>query len=107
MSKQVNGRVVEKRVTGKLCWLAFFFTACYAMFSNKYRTRGFIPKMFVVLLILVLINLELSYLFDDTDWLWNLIEGVYFGMMFNTWYYHQLMKNGYQEDRNKRSLEFE
>jgi len=107
MSKQVNGQVVQKQVTDKFCWLAFFFTAFYAIFSKKYRTRGFIPKTLVVLLILVLINFGLSYLFDDTDWLWDLIEAIYFGMMFNTWYYHQLIKNGYQEDMNNRSTDFE
>ena len=100
MTKLVNGQLVIKQVRGRFSWLAFFFTAFYAVFSKKYRTKGFNAKMFVILLILVLINCGLSYLFDNTDWLWNLIEAVYFGMMFDTWYYHQLLKNGYQADEN-------
>lgn len=107
MTKWVNGRVVEKPVTGKFCWLAFFFAAFYAAFSKKYRTKGFIPKMFVMVLILVLINCGLSYLFDDTDWLWDLLEGIYIGLMFNTWYYDQLVKNGYQEDYDHEPVQFE
>lgn len=87
MTKLVNGQRVTKEVAGRFSWLAFFFTAFYAVFSQKYRTRGFIPKLFVILLILVLINLGLSYLFDDSDWVWNSIEAVYFGLMFDTWYY--------------------
>ncbi|RRK09213.1 hypothetical protein D1831_14050 [Lactiplantibacillus garii] len=107
MIKQVNGQTVKKLVIGKFCWWAFFFTAIYAAVSKKYRTKGFVAKMFVILLILVLINFGLSYLFDGTDWLWNLLEGVYFGLMFNTWYYDQLIKNGYQEVHNHQPVEFE
>ncbi|KZU92996.1 integral membrane protein [Lactiplantibacillus plantarum] len=92
MTKLVNKQLVTKQVAGRFNWLAFFFAAFYAVFSNKYRTRGFIAKLFVVLLILVLINCGLSYLFDGTDVLWNLIEAIYYGLMFDTWYYHQLLK---------------
>ncbi len=105
--KQVNGRVVEKMVSGKFCWWAFFFSVFYAVFSKRYRTKGFIPKMFINVLILILINCGLSYLFDDTDWLWNLVEAIYLGLMFDTWYYDQLIKNGYQVDHNRQPLEFE
>ncbi|BEI48164.1 hypothetical protein ACPT8I_08005 [Lactiplantibacillus plantarum] len=107
MVKQVNGRSVEKTVVGKFCWWAFFFGAFYAVFSKKYRTKGFISKMFINVLIIVLLNCGLSYLFDDTDWLWNLMEAIYLGLMFNTWYYDQLIKNGYQEDHKRTPLEFE
>lgn len=107
MIKQVNAQRVEKPVSGKFSWWAFFFAAFYAVFSKKYRTKGFIPKMFVNVVILVLINCGLSYLFDDTDWLWNLIEAIYVGLMFNTWYYDQLVKNGYQESHDQQPLEFE
>lgn len=107
MVKQVNGRSVEKAVVGKFCWWAFFFGAFYAVFSKKYRTKGFISKMFINVLIIVLLNCGLSYLFDDTDWLWNLMEAIYLGLMFNTWYYDQLIKNGYQEDHKRTPLEFE
>ncbi|QGQ38611.1 hypothetical protein [Lactiplantibacillus plantarum] len=107
MSKQVNGRTIEKTVVGGFCWWAFFFTAFYAMFSKKYKTKGFITKMMVNLLILVLINCGLSYLFDDSDWLWNFAEAIYFGLMFNTWYYNQLIRNGYHENHQHESLEFE
>jgi len=100
-------KLMSKQVTSKFCWWVCFFTAFYAVFSKKYCTRGFIAKTFVVLLILVLINFGLSYLFDDTDWLWNLIEGIYVGTMFNTWYYHQLINNGYQETVTNQSTEFE
>lgn len=63
--------------------------------------------MFINVLILILINCGLSYLFDDTDWLWNLVEAIYLGLMFDTWYYDQLIKNGYQVDHNRQPLEFE
>ena len=54
-----------------------------------------------------LINCGLSYLFDDSDWLWNFAEAIYFGLMFNTWYYNQLIRNGYHENHQHESLEFE
>lgn len=105
--KQVDQRMVSKRVPAKFNWLAFIFTAFYAVFSRQYRTRGFIAKLFGDLLLLVLINCGLSYLFEGSDWLWNIIEAVYFGSMFDTWYYNQLRKNGYREDPNHPPADFE
>lgn len=97
MTKLVNKQLVTKQVAGRFNWLAFFFAAFYATFSKKYRTRGFIAKSFAILVILVLINCGLSYLFDGTDGFWDFIEAIYYGLMFDTWYYHQLLKNGYRE----------
>ena len=107
MSKQVNGKAIEKTVLSGFCWWAFFFTVFYAMFSKKYKSKGFVTKVFVNVLILILINCGLSYLFDNSDWLWNFVEAIYVGLMFNTWYYNQLIKNGYQEDHEHAPLEFE
>ena len=66
-----------------------------AVFSNIYKTEGFVKKIAVLFAITVVINVVLER--SSLGIIVNLAEGIWFGLMYDTWFKNQLVANGYVE----------
>jgi len=96
MVKTIDQHEVTKQVRGSFNWLAGIFTWFYALFSVKYRTRGFARKVAGPFVFLWLINLlTVNILSDFSYGVLTILEFVWFGLMFDTWFEKQLEVNGY------------
>ena len=104
MVKTVDDKEVTKRVRGSFNWLGGIFSLFYAIFSTKYKTKGFVGKMAVPFVIMIIVNLILELILGS---LGSLIAGVadvaWVGLMFDTWFQHQLIANGYREQTADQS----
>lgn len=95
--KVTNGQADRKTVRGSINWLALIFTFFYALFSQKYRTPGFIQKAAVPFVALIGINMIAEMLVGSgLQVVINLAGAVWYGLMFDTWFENQLLANGYQ-----------
>lgn len=98
MSKVVNNQEVVKQIRGSFNWLAAFFSLFYAIFSQKYKTKGFVAKIAVPFVVMFVANLVFYAVLGNLGRLLSNIAGfVWVGMMFDTWFEHQLIANGYHE----------
>ncbi|MFC6164689.1 hypothetical protein ACFP3T_08410 [Lactiplantibacillus dongliensis] len=98
MVKTVDGQVDRKVVKGSFNWLGFLFTWFYAVLSSKYKTPGFGTKVGIPLIVMIVINLALQVILGRSlslivDLVWSVLNG----LMFDTWFKQQLIKNGYTE----------
>ncbi|AVK63790.1 hypothetical protein C5Z26_06575 [Lactobacillus sp. CBA3606] len=95
--KTVDGQVITKKVRGSFNWWAFLFTWFYALFSMRYRTQFFLVKALVPFLALMTINMLAEVLVaTGLQLVINLLGGIWYGYMFDTWFKNQLIVNGYQ-----------
>ncbi len=99
--KDVNGQKVTKQVKGSINWMALIFTGFYAMFSQKYKTKGFLQKALVLFVALIVINLIVRPILGNViGMIVNLAGAVWYGLMFDTWFKNQLIANGYHVEEN-------
>lgn len=97
MVKIVDNHEVIKYVHGSFNWLAALLTWFYALFSSKYKTRGFAGKVAVPFIFLWVINMVTVDVLSDISYaILMVLEFVWFGLMFDTWFAKQLLSNGYQ-----------
>lgn len=98
MVKDVDGKHDEREVKAGFNWLGGLFTWFYALFSQKYKTEGFIKKTAVPFVIGIVVNLILQEINYALYGIANIAELVWFGFMFDTWFRNQLLANGYIEE---------
>ncbi|MFD1421308.1 hypothetical protein [Lactiplantibacillus songbeiensis] len=102
MVKTVDGQVDRKVVKGSFNWLGFLFTWFYAVLSSKYKTPGFGTKAAVPFVLLIVVNILAQLILGDVlSRIVNIAGAVWFGLMFDTWFKQQLIKNGYTEVVNQ------
>lgn len=97
--KKINGKMDVREVKAGFNWLGGIFTLFYAMFSNIYKTEGFVKKIAVPFAIAVVINIVLER--SSLGIIVNLAEGIWFGLMYDTWFKNQLVANGYVEKKEE------
>jgi len=96
--KTVNGQVDQKVVKGSFNWLGGIFTWFYAVLSVKYRTPGFGTKILVPFALACVVNLVAEWIISlGFGTVLSLAEVAWFGIMYDTWFKNQLLKNGYTE----------
>lgn len=95
MIKIIDGAIDEKEVKSGFNWLGGIFTLFYALFSNKYKTEGFVKKIAIPFVMSIAINIVLER--TALGVIANIAECVWFGLMYDTWFKNQLIANGYTE----------
>ncbi|GAA6237689.1 hypothetical protein [Apilactobacillus micheneri] len=105
MVKKEEGEEITKNVYDNFNFLAGIFTIFYAIFSSKYRTNGFIGYIAIPFFFALIVNCIFLFISPSIYALAQLAEFIWFGMMFNTWFYNQLSRNGYKEDPSKKIIE--
>ncbi|TPR26254.1 hypothetical protein DY120_00725 [Apilactobacillus micheneri] len=105
MVKKEGGKEITKNVYNNFNFLAGIFMIFYAIFSSKYKTKGFIGYIAIPFFFAFIVNCILGMASPSIYALAQLAEFIWFGMMFNTWFYNQLKRNGYKEDPTKQIVE--
>ncbi|MCI1700784.1 MULTISPECIES: hypothetical protein [Liquorilactobacillus] len=95
--KEINGKMDVREVKTGFNWLGGIFTLFYALFSNVYKTEGFVKKVAVPFVISIVVNVILER--SALGIIVNLAEGAWFGLMYDTWFKNQLIANGYVEKK--------
>lgn len=104
--KVVNDKEVYKQVSGKYNWWAFFFCGFYALFTNEYKTRGFVKRVWIIYGIEIAFNIVITIaISQEVQGIFSLAEAVFNGYMFNSWYRDQLVENGYQLTNDPAAIE--
>lgn len=95
--KEINGKLDVREVKTGFNWLGGIFTLFYALFSNVYKTEGFVKKIAVPFVMSIVVNIILEK--SSLGVIVNLAEAVWFGLMYDTWFKNQLIANGYVEKK--------
>ncbi|KRL02377.1 hypothetical protein [Liquorilactobacillus capillatus] len=99
MVREINGKTIKKQVKGSFNWLGGIFTIFYAVFSQKYKTTGFVAKIAIPFVIALVVNIIVSSAMGSViSLILNLAELAWFGSMYDTWFKNQLLANGYTEE---------
>lgn len=104
MTKVVDGRVVRKNVKTSFNWMGGIFTIFYALFSQKYKTEGFVTKIAVPFVIALVANVIVSSTMGSVIYfILGIAELFWFGSMYDTWFKNQLLANGFVEEKKDQN----
>lgn len=102
MVKTVDGKIIRKQVKASFNWMGGIFTIFYALFSQKYKTAGFVAKIAIPFVIALVANIVVSSAMGSVIYLiFNIAELVWFGSMYDTWFKNQLLVNGFVEEKSE------
>lgn len=97
--KEVNGQLVAKQVKGSFNWMAFLFNWIYVLATQRYKTRGFVKKALIIALVMWIAEIVVTIILGGTvGSLFAIVALIWYGLMFDTWFEHQLIANGYHVD---------